>query len=358
MKLESFVRGGGAMVAGIVLASCGARTGLLVEELPPPDGGGVTCSETPIGVTAPIPNLYFVLDTSTSMNEQSKWSNVRSAIALMIQEVGPRARFGVTVFPTVGVDHCAAGHEVMSLRLGDDSGAAVAAFLAATDFTPSGGTPTAPTLEAIAPLLQTFSGVTYAILATDGGPNCNASLTCDVEQCTMNIESQSPCVSGGPTNCCDGNALGCLDGVKTVEAVSDLRAIGVRTFVVGIPGSAPYADVLDNAAAAGGTARSSEPYYYSVDTSDRSQLESAIASVSLETLSCAFTLARAPSNPAEVNVYVGGSVLPLDEGSGSDGWTLQGTTLTLLGSTCQRLEAQPNTQVAVVEGCPTVIVTP
>jgi hypothetical protein len=358
MKQMGFVHCGAVIVAGMVIASCGARTGLLLDEVPPPDGGDLTCSETPIGATAPIPNLYFVLDTSTSMNEQSKWSNVRSAIALMIQEVGPRARFGVTVFPTSNIDHCGAGHEVMSLRLGDDSGATVAAFLAATDFTPSGGTPTAATLEALAPLLQTFSGVTYAILATDGGPNCNASLTCDVDQCTMNLESQSPCVPDGPTNCCDGNVLGCLDGVKTVEAVSDLRAIGVRTFVIGIPGSAPYADVLDNAAAAGGTARSSAPYYYSVDTADQSQLQSAIESVSLQSLNCAFTLAQAPANPAEVNVYVGGALLPQNAGDGADGWQLEGMTLVFLGSSCQALEAQPNTQVAVYEGCPTVIVTP
>jgi hypothetical protein len=37
---------------------------------------------------------------------------------------------------------------------------------------------------------------------------------------------------------------------------------------------------------------------------------------------------------------------------------VQGTTLTLLGTTCQTLEAQPNTQVAVYEGCPTVIANP
>jgi hypothetical protein len=347
------------MVAGALLAACGARTGLLVGESPSPDGGVPNCGETPIPATAPIPNLYFVLDTSTSMNEQSKWSIVRSTIATIMQEVGARASFGVTVFPTTGGDNCGTGHEVMSLRLGDNDGATAAAFLAATDFTPLGGTPTAATLEALEPLLSTFSGVTYAILATDGGPNCNASLTCDVDQCTMNLEgSQVNCVPDGAFNCCDsngGNVLGCLDGPRTIQAVSDLRAMGVRTFVVGIPGSAPYADILDNAAAAGGTARSSEPYYYSVDTADRTQLESAIASVTLELLSCAFTLAHAPSNPAEVNVYVGGTLLPQNAGNGADGWELQGTTLTFLGSTCQTLEAQPDTQIAVYEGCPTVI---
>jgi hypothetical protein len=98
--------------------------------------------------------------------------------------------------------------------------------------------------------------------------------------------------------------------------------------------------------------------YYSVDTADRTQLEAAIESVTLETLSCAFTLAHAPANAGEFNVYVGGNVLPQGGASPVDGWSLQGTTLTFRGTTCQELEAQPNTQVEVFEGCPTVIATP
>ena len=365
MKYTWLCRGGSLVLAATLVVACGARTGLLQEDPPFQDGGVRTCDGSPIAVSAPTPNLYLVLDASESMSNQSKWTDVRTVVAAMMNEVGSRARFGVTVFPTSSDNGCGMGAEVMSLRLGDSTGATSAAFLAATAFSPSGGTPTAATLEGIAPLLETFSGVTYVVLATDGGPNCNASLTCNVDQCTVNLEAEySNCPTGGPLNCCDPNnpgvtgPTGCLDGPRTVQAVSDLRALGVRTFVIGIPGSGPYADILDNAAAAGGTARLSEPYYYSVDTADRTQLESTIASVSLQLLSCAFTLAHAPANPAEVNVYVGGALLPQNAGNGVNGWQLEGTTLTFLGSTCQALEAQPNTEVAVYEGCPTVIVTP
>ena len=365
MRYSWLSRGGSAVLAGTLVAACGARTGLLQEDLPFQDGGVPTCNGSPIAASAPTPNLYLVLDASESMSEQSKWTDVRTVVAAMMDQVGPRARFGVTVFPTASDNGCGAGAEVMSLRLGDSNGVTSAAFLAATAFSPSGGTPTAATLEDLAPLLQTFSGVTYVVLATDGGPNCNASLTCNVDQCTVNLEAEySNCPTGGPLNCCDPNnpdvtgPTGCLDGLRTVQAVSDLRALGVRTFVVGIPGSGPYAGILDNAAAAGGTARSSEPYYYSVDTADQSQLESAIESVSLQLLNCEFTLAHAPANPAEVNVYVGGALLPKNADNGADGWQLEGTTLAFLGSSCQALEAQPNTEVAVYEGCPTVIANP
>jgi hypothetical protein len=357
------------ILAAALVVACGARTGL-PDQGPPFDQNVGDCNGTPIAATAPIPNLYLVLDTSQSMSLDSKWSIVRSVVATMMDQVGPRARFGVTVFPAPGSpDDCATGVEVMPLRLGDSGGVTSAAFLAATNFSPTGGTPTAATLEMLKPTLQSFVGVTYVILATDGGPNCNADLTCNVDQCTVNLEAEyAQCPAGGPLNCCDPNndtaqqsvtgPTGCLDGANTVQAASDLRALGIRTFVVGIPGSGPYADILDNVAAAGGTARSTEPYYYSVDTADTSQLESAIESVTLETLSCEFTLAQAPSDPGEVNVYVGGVVLPQNAGAGADGWTLEGTTLTLLGSTCLGLEAQPNTPVTVVEGCPTVVASP
>jgi len=359
-------RGGSALLTAALAVACGARTGL-------PDPGPATdqpvCSGAPITATAPIPNLYLVLDTSQSMSLDSKWSTVRSVVAAMMDQVGPRARFGVTVFPTSADNGCGTGTQVLSLRLGDNTGATSAAFLAATNFDPVGGTPTAATLEALKPTLETFSGVTYVILATDGGPNCNPDLTCNVDQCTVNLEGEYPqCPVGGPFNCCDPNndtvqqsvtgPTGCLDGTSTVQAASDLRALGVRTFVIGIPGSGPYGGILDSVATAGGTARSTEPFYYSVDTADTSQLESAIESVTLQTLSCAFTLDHAPSDPGEVNVYVGGVILAQNAGGGANGWTLEGTTLTLLGSTCVGLEAQPNTPVTVLEGCPTVIASP
>jgi len=346
-----------ALAAGTVVA-CGARTGLLVP-LNTTDGGlaGPACAGTEIPLDTNAPNLYFVLDGSTSMQEDSKWPNVRSAVATLITQLGPRAGFGAAVFPTQGADACTTGSEVMPVQAGDSQGATAAVFLAATSVTPMGGTPTAATLEALLPELTAFPQLTFAILATDGGPNCDAALSCGVAECTSNLDGAPGCPVGGPPNCCDHTTgvggQGCLDAAQTTQAVTALRAAGVETFVMGIPGSAPYAAVLDQLAIAGGGARASEPYYYRVDTSDTGALGAALAQIAAEAIaSCTFTMTRAPANPDELNVYVDGTVVPKD---GADGWSLAGMKVTLEGSTCNAIETGAAQSVQVEEGCATVL---
>jgi hypothetical protein len=311
---------------------------------------------TPIPVDTNTPNLYFVLDGSTSMQEESKWANVRTAVATLITQLGPRAAFGAAVFPTQGADACTTGTEVMPVQTGDSQGATAGVFLAATSLTPQGGTPTAATLEALLPELSAFPQLTFAILATDGGPNCDSALSCGVDDCTSNMDGVPGCPVAGPPNCCDPTTgiggLGCLDAAGTTAAVSALRAAGVETFVMGIPGSAPYAAVLDELAIAGGGARTSEPYYYQVDTSDTGALGAAFAEIAAQaTASCTFTLSTSPTDPGEVNVYVNGVLVPQ---GGADGWSLQGTKVTLEGSTCSAIGTGGASSVTVEDGCATV----
>jgi hypothetical protein len=343
------------------LAACGARTGLLV-----PDGGvdaGVDVVEAApacAGKEAPLltktPVLYLVLDASGSMAEDSKWQGVQASVANVITELGSRARFGAAIFPEPEADECTPGAEVMPVRLGDATGATAAAFLAATNITPNGGTPTAATLAALAPELSSFPQETFAILATDGGPNCDPALSCNASSCTSNMDGVQGCPVGGPPNCCDPTTglggIGCLDGDAAAKAVAALHASGVSTFVMGIPGSAPYAAVLDQIAQAGGTARATEPLYYAVDTADTGALTSTLGVIVAKAIaSCTFTLAAPPPDPNAVNVYVGGALVPQ---SGADGWTLAGTKLTLLGSTCDAIQTGTALSVRVIEGCPTV----
>ncbi|MGD0525268.1 MAG: hypothetical protein ABSE49_09000 [Polyangiaceae bacterium] len=337
--------------------ACGARTGLLVP-LDTEDGGvtGPACIGTEIPLDTKAPNLYFVLDGSTSMQEENKWANVRAGIATVIGQLGSRAAFGAAVFPQQGLGACATGTEVMPLQPGDAQGATAAAFLAATSFNPTGGTPTAATLQALVPELSSYPQLTFAILATDGGPNCDAALSCDAAACTSNMDGVPGCPTGGPPNCCDPTTgiggLGCLDGVAATAAVAAMRAAGVETFVMGIPGSAPYAAVLDELAIAGGAAKASEPYYYQVDTSDTGALSAALGEIAAQaTASCTFTLSTAPVDPALVNLFVNGTEVPQD---GPNGWTLAGTKVTLEGSTCSAVETGMALSVHVEQGCPTL----
>ncbi len=366
---------------GALAVACGARTGLELDDVAastsdagrtrhPDEGGDAAdaargadgadgsgdaaprCVAREIPIQLDAPNLYFVLDHSTSMVAMSKWANVRQVVAQLMTQVGPGARFGAAMYPGVGGrNSCTAGVEVMSLRQGDAAGTAASAFLAATGAPPDGATPTAATLEALAPALATLPGSTFVVLATDGGPNCNAALSCAVEECTPNVDSVPGCQPGGPPNCCDPssvNGLGCLDGASAAQAAADLKGAGVPTFVLGIPGSAPYADVLDAIAVAGGTARPDEPRYYRVDSADTAALSAALDPIAERAgAGCAFALPSIPTDRGSLGVSVSGSP---SAGAGPDGWSLSGTTLTLLGATCKAARDAGAASVRVV-GC-------
>ena len=230
-------------------------------------------------------------------------------------------------------------------------GVTVSLFTQATDVGASGGTPTAATLTALTPILTGLSGKTFVILATDGGPNCDSAITCDASACTSNIEGACPFDAG--VNCCTGDPEDCLDTQATVTAVNTLAQAGVPTYVVGVPGSGPYTGVLDQMALAGGTARSTAPYYYAVSTSDQAAFASTLSTVAAQvTATCTLVLSSPPPDPTRVNVYLDGTAVPADP---VNGWTLSGSTVTLEGTTCAEVLSGAALSLRIVAGCPTVL---
>jgi len=321
------------------------------------------CACTEIGFLTDAPNLYFVLDRSGSMDTNGKWSTIRIVVAQVMKSLGPRANFGVAIFPNPNdSDTCAPGAQVMSVRAGDapagTQGPTTSAMLAVTAAPPEGGTPTAATLNGLLPTLSALPGRTFVILATDGGPNCNAQATCDSTMCTYNIENAQGCPTNGAPNCCAQTPqdqlaqLSCLDAQPTIDAVTAIGKAGIPTYVIGVPGSAPYASLLDNLAAAGGTARTNEPLYYAVDSTDEAALTAALAQIAAKiTATCTLTLAQPPPDPTHVNVYFDNQPVPADP---VNGWTLSGSTVTLVGSACDEVMSGAVLNVRVVAGCPTV----
>ncbi len=324
------------------------------------DGTQCGCVDVPLFVDPP--NMYFVLDHSGSMGEDGKWDQVRVTIANLVRQIGLRANFGATVFPSTsgGGDGCGPGNEVMALRAGDPpssskDGPTTSALLAATNSMPSGGTPTAATLRDVVGRLKGFSGKTFVILATDGGPNCNENTTCTALMCTNNIDNTPGCPTGGPTNCCEGanGASSCLDSQATSTAVKAISQAGYPVYVVGIPGSAPYASLLDDLAVAGGTALPSSPKYYRVDTVSNAALLGTLRKVAAKIVAtCTFQLKQAPQNPDLVNVYLDEVILPRDP---VNGWTITGSTVTLVGSACAEVTNGDVLGVRIIEGCPSVV---
>ena len=319
-----------------------------------PDGGTCECVEQDL-LTDP-PNVYFVLDRSGSMVTDDKWSTVRVVVADVVRALGQRINVGIMVYPG-NADACAAGVQRLALRQGDPpskdaaDGPTTEAVVSAMNVAPGGGTPTAATLEAAGFVLKAAKGKTFVVLATDGAPNC-AETACDASKCSLNIEGLLGCAPGG-TNCCTGpNIHGCVDNGGTDAAVKRLKLDGIPTFVIGVPGTAPYADVLDRLAQSGGTARPQKPYYYRVDSASTADFTSALKKVAAQILAtCTFTL-KTGAKADEVNVYLDGTVVPQND---QNGWTVSDKTVTLTGETCRRVLEGDVLDVRIVSGCPTVI---
>jgi hypothetical protein len=348
---------------------------------PSPDAEGL-CGQYFLGATGDAPNLYFVIDRSGSMGAvvegREKYGAVAAAAVGLVRSLGSKAKVGAAVFPGPRVSEghqCLVGEEVFPSTLGDavrggrcdPDGPVTRAFSGAISLPgnspPIGATPTAATLAALLPGLSALPGRTVVVLATDGGPNCNAKATCDETKCIPNIEHQ--CDPG--TNCCDGSVFGpesCLDEEATRTAVEDLHAGGIMTYVVGVPGSSPYAALLDQLAVAGGTARLGTTAYY--DVAHISELDSVLDSIGATViLSCHLRLDEPPPDHGLVNVYLDSRIVSYGS---PDGWRWTGDVdggaeggasyvdLDLIGAACDDLQAGKVRRLEITFGCKTEIV--
>jgi hypothetical protein len=379
------------------MAACGepARPGFVpdLEQQEPPDDSLVDPAEPPpppsyspcgaatVQLEFVRPNLYFALDASGSMLEgiantedpavppgerflSYRYAVLATAVERLLERVGHRVSYGATLFPTADVT-CDAGEEILELTAGDAVSFAVSGetgpvlerlMWSIRRRSPRGGTPVADTLRGLVPKL-TGRGDSYVFLITDGGPNC-ALGGCGPEACIPNIERQlitqtERCIA--PLNCCDGSLFGpdsCLDSAGSKSAVDALAEVGVRTFVIGMPGSEVYADVLDQLAESGGLARAESPKYYRVGDGD--QLIETVSRLGRQVaLGCSIELATPPPDAGLVNVYFDGTLVPSDP---VDGWIFNNeTTIQLTGEACRLLSTGEVLQADIVAGCPIVV---
>ncbi len=327
-----------------------------------PDGG--VCGCTDIAPLGDPPNLYYVLDRSGSMATDGKWTTVRTVVSNVMAAIGPRGLFAATVFPAstasdTNADACDTGNQVFPLTPGDSppgtKGANYQKFLASLALQPAGGTPTAATLASLIQPLRALTGKTFVILATDGAPNCSDESSCSSAECTLNIESDDGC-SPATGSCCvppEGIGSNCLDAQATVDSITALKNAGILTYVIGIPGSEAYQSSLDEFAIAGGTGRGSEPQYYAVSTTDQTAIQTALQTVAAKIVgTCTLTLSATPPDPSLVNVYFDETIVPQDP---ANGWTINGATVTLVGTSCQSVLDGNVLDVRVIAGCPTVL---
>lgn len=176
----------------------------------------------------------------------TRLSELQRALGSVLFERGARARFGLTLFPSdatcgapgavrVAVSNSDDVEAELKARANDVKAAIDALGLTGTPgdaVTLGGGAPTGPALSWLAtlPALQDALRANYVLLITDGAPNCNPDNPNDCTssqacRCTLNT-----CGTSSSDTFC---TLGCLDGSATTGAVKALRAVGVRTIVVG-----------------------------------------------------------------------------------------------------------------------------
>ncbi|MEW5853509.1 MAG: vWA domain-containing protein [Myxococcota bacterium] len=302
-------------------------------ECVPPTGQCLT-EELPVERAIPL-QVMLVVDKSGSMAEDgldgNKWDSAVRGVVAVTRDLQNEAAFGLTLFP--GGDsaqgQCDTGRVAVPMSLAN----ARAIEEALVSSVPGGGTPTASTVHAVH---QHFADTgltttTVVILATDGVPNCNHGL--DPYSCHC------------PAEGCGGDGRLCMDDDGTLASIATLAEYGVRTFVIGLPGSEDPSDVLGRMAQAGGTSASADDGYYRPQSTE--ELVEDMASIVRRNHACRFELSSTPNDPGRVQVRLDGVVVQRDPARRS-GWDLLGERgLEVYGPPCQELRAGTGHTLAV-----------
>lgn len=321
-------------------ASCGARTGLDA-----PGGGGagpLKCVPGTADLDRAVPALMFVVDASGSMDSElgtsgvTRWDAMKSAFASTLPPVDASMELGLMIYPTKGGDkNCAAGQAALAPGLGH-----VEATLDALDHRkPSGATPTADAIDVAASTLQQHRAAAAArslVLATDGGPNCNASLDTATCECVAAPVCKDPVL--------------CLDDVRTTSVLAKYAQKGIPTYVIGIAADDDdFSDVLNEMADAGARPRVGEKLrYYPVKSAQ--EFDAALTTIRDQVGACTWLTRSIPDAGGTIVILVDGMEVPFDD-TGADGWSwsdLSNGELVFGGPTCALLTAGTHTVQARV----------
>ena len=350
------------------------------------------CNPVNVPQVVKTPNMLIVLDESGSMTQVptgdtvSKWTAMSNALsgALSSSKVRTNINFGLELFPNSGdpnnpitsnsdaVTSCMvptspanAAIEVPIISGTDQLNAILSAIQSST---PAGGTPTDLALQQAYTYFTTspgkdLPGLKYVLLATDGGPNCNTSLSCTKDTCTQNMDLLCGDHTANTTvNCCLDNGYICLDDTATVSAIKNLALASIPTYVVGIPGSQAYEATLNAMAVAGGvpnTAAGATDQYYNV--SSMADLQAAFSLIVTQLVTtCDIPLAQSPADALSVEVAINCQII--NNVNSADGgpagfyvdyndYSPGPAHVELIGTTCASMQQIGATEVDIVTGC-------
>jgi hypothetical protein len=324
---------------------------------------GQACAGQTAGTEVAPSVLQFLVDTSGSMNQDapgrgSKWVQTRRALLAAIDGMPGDTSLGVVFYPNVPGNTampCFDRRTAVALEALDAPRQRQQIRQAFTDQNPEGGTPTHDAYDyALAELQQSSAiGQRFLVLITDGIPTY--TLGCDT--------------SGRRGN--DNE----VDSTPLIAAAADAQAAGVRTFVIGSPGSEGARESLSRMAEAGGTARAgcshNGPSYCHFDMTQQNDLAaglaSALSAIAGLALSCSYDIPAPPRGamlePGKVNVLFTGAggepelIGQSPNGSCSDGWQYSAdqTRIQLCGPTCERVRTAEAGGLSLQFGCATQV---
>jgi len=354
----------------------------------------------PLAGTAPLPRMMLVVDKSGSMDFdinadakcstpgcRTRWQDLTTAMDAFLATSRRSAHLGMVPYPVTtacgaaGLGDITAQGVQLNVSRDDDlvslDATADAINTSLAGIFPNGGTPTGASLRMLtgyAPLVTKGASSRYVLLLTDGLPNCNDDYATSTLDCFCTTSNALQ-----PANTCStiaGNA--CLDQDGTIAAIEELKALGVKTIVVGFgPTTANSANrlTLSAMARAGGFERQctndadcgagdtcsvdtfspcgvaikacSKPDFQASNAADLGRVLDLVRSTIVCNDPCKLTLESRPENAEWISVRVSGKVLP----SGPDTWRYlpAPNQLEFLGSTCDAIRAASLADPRMVE---------
>lgn len=334
----------------------------------PNAGGGFDSDDACVGQEAGTelaPTIVELLvDTSLSMDEdapgsnRSKWVETRRVVVDAIDLMPSTTSVGVVFYPDVevGAPICFDSEaDVDVAPLGSSTSDQREQIREAFEReSPRGST---PTHDAYRYALEQLAGVTgvgqrFLVLITDGTPTY-----------ALNCEGS-------------GNQQDPADPAPLIPEAASALGRGMKTFVIGSPGSEEARESLSQMAQAGGTgsegcSHDGRPRYCHFDMTEEEDfavaLRDALASISGIALSCTYDIPDPPSGGtldlSKVNVLftppgADQELIPQSApGSCTDGWQYSAdqTQVLLCGQTCDRVSSSTG-RLSLEFGCTTRVI--
>jgi hypothetical protein len=320
------------------------RTGTMACN-PPPTTSSEVCEQVPQRANPALP---------------SKWEITRDALRSAIESLPTNASIGVSYFSNNG--ECGVSSEPSVAIAPASSGQLATVGASLGSVTPGGGTPLVGAvvlayrhLHELA-LAGTITGNKFVVLLSDGEQSeecANPPICTDVASCYSLLLQRELPKAAGP-------------------------GVGIRTFVIGAPGSEPSRSVLSQIAQLGGTAAAGCDvaagnchFDMTKSTNFGEALSMAFRSILGEAVSCELDLPKPaeggePDRSAINVVYTPSAgaavVVPQDASkacdTGAEGWQFtDGPTprIRLCGRACESVRGDTGGRVDVVLGCPVVV---